>query len=118
MRVLYLALYLAAMLFCLAEAAHAQTDPNGYAIICNSSCQLSITDEQGRNAMVSVGQGYVMDRIDLLPGETMSLPDNESIIADPSLSMAIGSASTSMPQGVLKEVTPAPIQAGPLPSPP
>ena len=106
-----------ALIFALPFTAYGQSDPNGYAVICNSTCNITVNDEQGNAQQVTVTDGYVMNRIDLLPGQTLTLPNTESVVADPGDSMVIGSTGTAIPQDATNTAAPT-ILANPLKSVP
>ena len=91
--------------------SYGQSDPDGYAIICNSSCQINVADEQGGSMIATVGQGYVIDRIDLVAGQTISLPDNESIVADPDDALKIHSSGNDIPQAASRAIAVPPANA-------
>lgn len=111
-------LFMAALIFALPFAAYGQSDPNGYAVICNSTCTITLPDEQGNATQVTVSQGYVMNRIDLLPGQTLTLPPSEDIVADPTDTMVIGSIGVAIPLDATNSAAPAivanPIITGPV----
>jgi len=98
--------------------AFGQSDPNGYAIICNSTCSITLPDEAGNATQVTVNQGYVLDRIDLLPGQSITVPPDEDVVPDASNTMTIGTVNATIPQGATNNAAPAitanPIQANPV----
>jgi len=95
-------------------ASYGQSDPDGYAVICNDTCTITLPDERGDATQVTVGQGYVLDRIDLTPGQSITVPPNESVVADPDNAMPLGSLNVSIPQDATNTAAPA-VTVGPLP---
>jgi len=107
-------IFVCSLIFMMPFSAYAQSDPNGYAIICNSSCQINVADEQGGSMIATVGQGYVINRIDLVAGQTISLPDNESIVADPDDALKIHSSGNDIPQDASRAIAvPPAVAVGP-----
>jgi len=111
-------LLVVALIFTMPFAAYGQSDPNGYAVICNDTCTIMLPDELGSATQVTVSQGYVLDRIDLTPGQSITVPSNESVVADPSDSLIIGTVGATIPEGSTNTAMPAitanPIKANPI----
>jgi len=107
-------LWIVTLIFFTPFAAYGQSDPNGYAVICNDTCTITLPDERGNATQVTVSQGYVLDRIDLTPGQSITVPSNESVVADPDNAMPLGSLNVSIPQDATNTAAPA-VTVGPLP---
>jgi len=93
--------------FLLPLASYGQVDPDGYAVICNDTCTIMLPDEKGNATPVTVGKGYVLNRIKLTSGQSITVPPNESVVADPDNAMTIGKVDAAIPDNATNSAGPA-----------
>lgn len=84
-----------AALFVLAPLfAFAQSDPNGYAIVCSGYCTTTIPSENNNSVTVVIPAGTVTGRVDIPPGDTFAPEPGYEVKADPNDTMSLGSTTT------------------------